>query len=316
MKRVGAKGIVIISSVFGCVVFAALIVGFVFLSISSGISTTLVNSGPEEQQSRISPGKYDEYGMVARSKIILVIGNSTETLDISTISDWIILEPLEKDLYQYKTDNDKIKAYVRTLAEKYNTFVPFFEFVTSYGETVSIVNQSTGWIMDEDYAAKRIAELSLEGNTVTICLTDGTEESKNWWVRIMGEYGAKTDYGNSYAEVSISDQYMWLYLNGKRVLESPVVTGNPNMGNDTPTGAFSVTDKIRDATLYGPGYETIVDYWVGFTYAVGFHDARWQESFGGNQYLTNGSHGCVNVPTYVAEQIFQKAYVGMPVFVY
>lgn len=29
--------------------------------------------------------------------------------------------------------------------------------------------------------------------------------------------------------------------------------------------------------------------------AEGFHDACWRSQFGGDIYLTNGSHGCVNM---------------------
>lgn len=316
MKKKGEKSFLIVLSVCTGTVFVVLICGFIFLSVFAGLPATDVSSLSEDPAVRTSRGEYDEYGMVANSKIILSIGDEKEVIDFSRIVDWIILEPIGDDLYTYDTDTQKIAEFSSYLAEKYNTFVPYVDFVASNGETIQIVNQSTGWIMDEDYACERLAELALEGSTVTVNLTDNSEESKKWWVRFMGEYGETTDYGNSYAEVSIGSQYMWLYIDGQKVLESPVITGNPNMGNDTPTGYFTVTDKIKDATLYGPGYETVVDYWVGFTYAVGFHDAEWQTTFGGDEYLTNGSHGCVNLPTYVSEAVYNTAYVGMPVFVY
>ncbi|MEE3403498.1 MAG: L,D-transpeptidase [Acutalibacteraceae bacterium] len=49
---------------------------------------------------------------------------------------------------------------------------------------------------------------------------------------------------------------------------------------------------------------------------MGFHDADWQDGFGGNFYLENGSHGCVNMPDDAVEKLYQLSYVNMPVYVY
>lgn len=261
-------------------------------------------------------GEYDDYGIAAYSKIDLIFGGNKESIDVSTFSDWIILKPFGDDVYTYDTDKEAIGKYVSGLAEKYNTFTPYIDFTCHSGEVVPVENKCTGWIFDETYAVERLSSLILDGQEVELDLTDGSEESNKWWTRFMGEYKPYSGYGKSYAEVSISEQYMWLYKDGKVVLESPVVTGNPNTKNDTPKGAYLVTNKESPATLYGETYVTDVSYWVGFTYQIGFHDAEWQESFGGNVYLGNGSHGCVNVPLYVAEEIYNKAYVDMPVFVY
>jgi len=49
---------------------------------------------------------------------------------------------------------------------------------------------------------------------------------------------------------------------------------------------------------------------------VGMHDASWRSSFGANIYLTNGSHGCVNLPSKKAEVIYGYVEQGEPVIVY
>ena len=66
---------------------------------------------------------------------------------------------------------------------------------------------------------------------------------------------------------------------------------------------YSLTYKSRNKTLRGTKkpdgtyeYETPVAYWMPFNGGIGFHDATWQSSFGGNRYLSHGSHGCVNMP--------------------
>ena len=122
--------------------------------------------------------------------------------------------------------------------------------------------------------------------------------------------------GSTYIEVSKNQQYMWLYVNGKLVVETPVVTGNYGT-MDTPSGFHKIWQKESPATLVGPGYVTPVDYWLAFTYdGCGVHDATWRDSFGGNIYKGDGSHGCVNTPYSAVKKIYSYAYIGMPVIVY
>ncbi len=67
--------------------------------------------------------------------------------------------------------------------------------------------------------------------------------------------------------------------------------------------------------LIGDDYETPVTYWMPFIgeLGIGFHDASWRSSFGGDIYKNSGSHGCVNLPVSAAEQLFNIVYDGMPV---
>lgn len=46
------------------------------------------------------------------------------------------------------------------------------------------------------------------------------------------------------------------------------------------------------------------------------HDATWRSNFGGDIYLTNGSHGCINLPLNVAATIFENISANYPVLVY
>ena len=52
-----------------------------------------------------------------------------------------------------------------------------------------------------------------------------------------------------------------------------------------------------------------------FNNNIGMHDAGWRSEFGGEIYLTNGSHGCVNVPYDVAEELYYRVEIGTPVYV-
>ena len=48
----------------------------------------------------------------------------------------------------------------------------------------------------------------------------------------------------------------------------------------------------------------------------GLHDAYWQYSFGGDAYMWNGSHGCVNLPSDVAGTIYDAVEPNYPIILY
>lgn len=247
----------------------------------------------------------------------LCFGDKTEKLTGSDVMAWITAEKTENGI-EYKADREKTMEYVQKLAEKYDTFQPQYTFTTHWGEEKTLTNKSVGWFLHTEHASEKLANLIEQHRSQKLNLTDGSGDSGDWWARHVRSYDAVKKRGNTYAEVSIDQQYMWLIKDGECVLESPVVTGNPNTGNDTHTGAFVVENMVSPTTLSGPGYEDgiKVSYWIGFDYDIGFHDAVWVSYFGGDNYLYNGSHGCVNLPLDVAASLYQLSYVDMPVYVY
>ncbi len=107
-----------------------------------------------------------------------------------------------------------------------------------------------------------------------------------------------------YIYVSLSEQMLYYYKNGSLNLKTQVVTGRYGK-YDTPTGMYRIGSKSRGIYLTGPGYRSYVNYWMPFIgNQYGFHDAGWRSYFGGNIYLTNGSHGCVNLPFGAASRLF------------
>lgn len=138
--------------------------------------------------------------------------------------------------------------------------------------------------------------------------TSGNTEEKV--IKVIVEENKK----NAYVVVSLSKQTLDYYEYGEVVLHSDVVTGN---NGDTPVGTFSVVGKATDTILSGADYRTTVNYWIGFVgNSIGIHDAPWRSSFGGNIYKYNGSHGCVNVPYYKVQQLYNMVEIGTPVYIY
>ncbi len=118
--------------------------------------------------------------------------------------------------------------------------------------------------------------------------------------------------------VDISEQLVWAFEQGEVVLESSTVTGLKDH-YDTQLGVYSVILKRQNYTMRGSYGRVKVNYWMRFNdaYAQGLHDATWrnEETFGGDTYVRNGSHGCVNLPVEFTAKLYDFVEVGTPVIV-
>lgn len=224
----------------------------------------------------------------------------TVVVDASVISQWITVNKKMK----VKFSEEKMKEYLAEFAKKYDTWGKDRTFKAADGDTVTVSGGRYGWLINEKEEFEQLKKDIKKGEKVT-------REPVYYAYGHAVEHTA-TDWGNTYAEVDLTDQKMYFIKDGNVVLESHIVTGNPNRGNATPQGMYSLTYKTRNAVLRGerdengePEYETPVAYWMPFNGGIGFHDATWQSSFGGSRYQTNGSHGCVNMPKEKAAKLYE-----------
>ena len=215
-----------------------------------------------------------------------------------------------RDRMNVTFDEGAVRAYVQSLADKYDTKGKTRNFITATGNAVTIEGGSYGWRIDQEAEYSALIANIQNGETVT--------REVNYLSR--GASHEERDVGSTYAEVDLTTQQMYFIQNGQVVLESGVVTGNPNKGNETPQGVYSLAWKATDQVLRGTKqpdgsyeYETPVKYWMPFNGGIGFHDATWQSSFGGDRYQTYGSHGCVNLPYDIAAQLYDLISSGVPV---
>ena len=202
--------------------------------------------------------------------------------------------------------DEGVASFVKTISNAYNTSGKSKTLKTSYGPTVTIAGGSYGWKVDAEKEKATIKSLIEAGETT---------KREPEFSRKAASHG-DNDYGNSYVEVNLSTQHMFVVKNGSTVLESDFVSGNVAKNWTTPAGAFPLTYKTRNATLKGEGYSTPVDYWMPFNGGIGFHDAPWRSAFGGQIYKTSGSHGCINLPPAVAKKLYEYVDSGFPVLCY
>lgn len=245
--------------------------------------------------------RLDKLNKYTRTNITYTFGDNTEVLNGDIVNNWL---SIKKD--NISIDETKVTDFVASLRKKYDTIFRSREFKTSYGKKITITGGDYGWWMNTAQESKELLGLIKEGyqGDRTPC-----------YYQTADRYGTP-DYGDTYVEVNLTEQHVFLYKDGELILETDCVSGNSSRGFDTPAGVYGITYKQRNATLNGENYSTPVSYWMPFNGNIGLHDADWRTSFGGQIYRTNGSHGCVNLPPDYARRIYDVVQTGTPVICY
>ncbi len=251
-------------------------------AVTSGDAT--LNATVEEANSYLNTTiTYDIYGQKS--------SDEDDVINADKIAKWVSIS----DDCQVSLDEDAIYSFVQSLASKYNTYAHSREFKTSLGDTITVSGGDYGWIIDrDDETAQIIADLQSSETNI--------ERDPVYQQTAMA--AGPNDLGDTYLEIDYDNQHFYFYEDGELKLDSDIVSGNVSVGNGSPDGVFSLKYKQKDATLVGEDYESLVSYFMVFAYNVGFHDANWRSSFGGNIYLSSGSHGCINLPVDVAAQLY------------
>jgi hypothetical protein len=220
----------------------------------------------------------------------------------------------------YMIDWDGIKAKVADINRSKSTLNKNFIFKTHTGSVISVQGQSYGWSIDVDKETKLIQEAFDKGeNSLLASNIYGTGYST---YGIGYHTTANNGIGDTYAEISIEDQRIWIYKNGKLEVTTPVVTGRHDVNEDTPKGVWYIMYKQSPSTLVGsevgnPHYSVKVAYWAPFTLSgCGFHDASWRTNWASTAYLTQGSGGCVNTPPSVMKSVYDNLNQNEPVVIY
>lgn len=206
------------------------------------------------------------------------------------------------DNYRLKLPENYIEDFVSELHSRFDTTTDSYTFTTPDGETSKTVPYKT-------------FGLTLKDSDEVEAINEALDSKVSVTMRIPSMSGYE-DIGDDKILISIDDQHIWVYFDGELWNESDVVTGRQNV-HDTPTGVFYITECINGKYLRGADYKTWVNKWMRLTNSgIGLHDATWRSSFGGNIYTYNGSHGCINLPKKFAYDLYEHAYVGLPVIIY
>jgi len=254
------------------------------------------------------------YAELARQQRIEEITEFITNLDLklnSYIDKVYINEELLKGMLTEDGNGDpcisekKFKKWVRQWAEDRGFTTNHNLFVTHGGRLMQVANGPLmGWKLDLEATVERAwkAVQRQESGVIHPVLVDD-------------EGRLQTDY--KYVEINIMKQTMYFYMNGEQILETPVVTGNVAAGMATPSNGVWYIDRMNlHYTMVGATYVAYCDYWMAFNGGIGIHDLASRTAYGGDIYLTNGSHGCVNTPYEMAQKIFENVEIGTRVVVH
>lgn len=249
---------------------------------------------------------FDKIKLYSGASITYDFSDRKEVVDVELIHDWL---KIDNKKLKVSIDEEAIKEYVDYLGRNYSTFGSSRQFKTTSGDTVTVSGGDYGWLINRPAEVKELKKNIKKGKTITkepVYTQTAVSRSTN-------------DIGDTYVEINLTEQCLWFYKDGKKIVSSDLVSGNVSRGWDTPTGSYAITYKQRDAILgvnSGADYRSPVSYWMPFNRNIGMHDATWKSSFGGEIYKTNGSHGCINLPLDKAKLIYENISAGVPVIVY
>ena len=262
----------------------------------------IVSNSPELLQEREYCRKYLSFKIRLRNSIN----------DYTITPDWLDKMLKVKQSGKTVVRKEKVEEFINeTLYPKFSSTGDTRHLTSAGGGKYTISGGTYGFTIDsEKETSKLTKELKAREDIEREPIYSGKSPNKN----------GRDDIGGDFIEVDIAKQRVWVVINGKVKVDTPVVTGNVPRHN-TPTGVYYIVYKATNTTLKGHNddgseYESHVAYWMPFYLGYGLHDASWRGVFGGSIYLGNGSHGCVNCPPAIMPKIFKLSYTGMPVIVH
>lgn len=249
-----------------------------------------------------------------KTKIVLTLhGGETYKISRKKLKDWLVKDKKKKNWYYIDNKELKQRALEEAakIAEIEDTQRSSYPFKSTRSGTIEIGCADYGWSIDQAAEGEQIYK----------------EVKNRKSVKRKPHYSQldKEPVGDSYLEVDIPNQEVFMYVDGEQILDTYCVSGtdtDPERMSDR--GLFYVTWKVKDYVMRGPvnpetnkpSYESPVNFATFYNGGEAFHDASWRDEFGGSTYLYSGSHGCINLPYNSAKTIYENSYEGMPVIVF
>ena len=224
-----------------------------------------------------------------------------EVISAETIAPWVY--PAQDGTM--KIDQKKVKAYVNKIAKKHKDEPIYRQFRTHDGNLLTRIVPDDDATLDTAALVKDIVK----------CLN-----KKKSGQRVVpykdGEVIVSNNFGGNYVEIDLNKQVLYLYKKGKCILETNITSGNVRAGHTTPPGIYRVYSMETHVVLRGDDYASPVTFWMPFNGGIGLHAAPWRSTFGGDYYLYDGSHGCINLSYKGAEKIYNTIHTGWYVVLY
>ena len=135
-------------------------------------------------------------------RIVYHFGQQEEVIDGSVLSGWLLVD---EETNKVSVSEEKIDDFVVMLRKKYDTIFRSREFQTSYGKTITIEGGDYGWWMNYSQEQEQLKEMIRNGES---------GERIPVYYQTAAVYGSQ-DYGNTYIEINLTAQHLFLYVNGE-----------------------------------------------------------------------------------------------------
>ena len=114
----------------------------------------------------------------------------------------------------------------------------------------------------------------------------------------------------NWLEIDLSDQHLLAWEGDSQIFSAVVSTGKST--TPTPEGIYTIQRKYSQDRMRGADYDIPdVPNVLYFHRGYAIHGAYWHNSFG-----TPVSHGCVNLPLYNAQWLFDWTKINTPVIIH
>ena len=229
------------------------------------------------------------------------------TIDRSRLARWL---RVEEDGVTVSVRDEELRAFAKEMKERYSVRgTSPSQFVTSIGTYYEVNHRGSAAKVDEKALYRDIKTCIRRGKS--------GERTAPYKTGKNGQPGT-TDLGGTYVEIDLEHQHLYLYVDGERVAEDDICSGNVADGHDTPEGLYTIKSKDHTRYLRGRGYREWVNCFMPFNGNIGLHDSTWREKdeYGGQVYLQSGSHGCINAPLKLAKKVDKNVKVGTYVVLY
>lgn len=238
--------------------------------------------------------------------IVYQFGEESYPVDAGVVCDFLLMDDAGNFVFDNDgnlcTDNNKVYEFIDRLADEYDTVGGSRQFHATRGDIVTVEGGIYGNKIDREAEKAYLLPAFLEKRK---------EIHEPVYTQTALRQG-KDDIGDTYIEVDMTNQMMYYYEAGELKIETPVVTGNTSLRRGTPSGTNYVYNKQRNRVLRGEDYASPVKYWIPVKGAIGIHDASWRSTYGGQIYIRNGSHGCINTPLEQVSQLYDMVEIGTP----
>lgn len=256
----------------------------------------------------------EQLNELTASSITYQLPSGEQVLDGTTLKEWLSVDETGNYSKDEEAWNQHIAEYVANMAAAVNTYDVDAKFnATNLGEIT--VKGKYGFEINQEAEIAQLSE-ELANHTVTSRKPNFNHEALSY---------ENNGFGNSYVEIDLSRQHVWVYKDGDLAVETGMVSGMMTSDRWTPPGIFTLTYKKSPSVLRGPKkpdgkyeWESPVTYWMPFNGGIGLHDATWRSAnqFGTNIYKNGGSHGCINLPLNKAKAIYEIIDKDMPIICY